>query len=214
MQIACIDCEDDVRAGVEWLAGRDPRLAGLYETHGLPPLRRQPGGFEALLYMITEQMISLKAAEAIWQRVKSEFHPFDPTHMATAGETAYRACGLSGPKLNAMRALATAVADDRLDFAELATLDDSAVHKSLTSIKGIGDWTAQIYLLGCLGRPDAWPAGDVALQTAVQLVCGLEQRPKPKQMIEIAEPWRPLRAVAARLLWAHYRVVRLEATRR
>ncbi|MGI9462301.1 MAG: DNA-3-methyladenine glycosylase family protein, partial [Aestuariivirgaceae bacterium] len=111
----------------------------------------------------------------------------------------------SGPKLNAMRALSNYVADGTLDLDALHGLDDTEVTASLTQVKGIGDWTAQIYLLACLGRPDAWPAGDVALQTAAQQVFDLPERPKAKQMIELAEDWQPLRAVAARLLWAYYR---------
>ena len=187
------------------LIGGDAQLARVYRITGLPPLRRQPGGFAALLYMITEQMISLKAAAAIWQRVESAFHPFDPSHMATASEQDYRTCGLSGPKLNAMRALSAAVVDGSLDLQGLQTLDDAGVVTALTGVKGIGDWTAQIYLLACLGRPDAWPAGDVALQTAIHKMLALPARPKAGEMLEIAEDWRPLRAIAARLLWAYYR---------
>ena len=203
-----IETLEDVQAGVDLLVRRDAHLARVYEITGLPPLRRQQGGFPALLYMITEQMISLKAAAAIWQRVEAEFHPFDAAHMVRAPEATYRACGLSGNKLNAMRALASAVDDGHLDCNALAAMDDAAVVDQLTAIKGIGDWTAQIYLLACLGRPDAWPAGDVALQTAAQQVLDLPERPRAGQLQELAESWRPLRAVAARLLWAYYRHLR------
>ncbi len=195
----------DVEAGVEQLTARDHRLAEVYRITGLPPLRRQPDGFPALLYMITEQMISLSAAAAIWRRVDATFHPFNPAEMAIATEQAYRDCGLSGPKLNAMRALSIAVADGTLKLNTLHQLDDMTAAANLTQIKGIGDWTAQIYLLACLGRPDAWPAGDIALQTAAQHVFNLSERPKREQMIELASDWQPLRAIAARLLWAYYR---------
>lgn len=200
-----IDTLQDIEQGVRILIARDLRLADVHRTTGRPPLRRQPGGFPALLYMITEQMISLKAAYAIWQRVEAAFQPFDAEMMVMAAEEDYRACGLSGPKLNAMRALATAVADGSLDCNEFPDLDDAEVIAQLTRIKGIGDWTAQIYLLACLGRPDAWPAGDVALQTAMQHALGLPNRPKAAEMTHLAQNWRPLRAVAARLLWAYYR---------
>ena len=206
--LSAIDTLDDVKAGVERLTSQDQRLARIFEQTGLPPLRRQPGGFPTLLYMITEQMISLKAAHAIWQRVEAAFHPFDANLMAVASEEAYRACGLSGPKLNTMRALATAVVDGSLDCDRLQTLGDEDAIIQLTSIRGIGDWTAQVYLLSCLGRPDAWPAGDVALQTAMQHALDLPVRPKAKQMTELAADWRPLRAIAARLLWALYRNIR------
>lgn len=200
-----IDTPQDIEQGVQLLIAHDQRLADVHRTTGLPPLRRQPGGFPALLYMITEQMISLKAAYAIWQRVEAAFHPFDAEMMVNAAEAEYRACGLSGPKLNAMRALATAIAEGSLDCNKLPDLDDADVTAQLTRIKGIGDWTAQIYLLACLGRPDAWPAGDVALQTAMQHALCLPNRPKAPEMTTLAQNWRPLRAVAARLLWAYYR---------
>lgn len=200
-----IDTLQDIEQGVQILIARDQRLAEVHRTTGLPPLRRQPGGFPALLYMITEQMISLKAAHAIWQRVEAAFHPFDAAMMMDAAEEDYRACGLSGPKLNAMRALATAIAEGSLDCNKLPDLDDADVIAQLTRIKGIGDWTAQIYLLACLGRPDAWPAGDVALQTAMQHALGLSSRPKAPEMTSLAQDWQPLRAIAARLLWTYYR---------
>ena len=200
-----IETPQDIEQGVKFLIAHDQRLAHVHRTTGLPPLRRQPGGFPALLYMITEQMISLKAAHAIWQRVEAAFHPFDAAIMANAAEEDYRACGLSGPKLNAMRALAIAIADGSLDCNKLPDLADAEVTAQLTRIKGIGDWTAQIYLLACLGRPDAWPAGDVALQTAMQHALGLTDRPKAREMEALAQDWRPLRAIAARLLWAYYR---------
>ena len=203
-----IDTVQDVENGVHQLITRDPRLAKVHEITGLPPLRRQSGGFPTLLFMITEQMISLKAAAAIWQRIEASFHPFEPAHMAEASEQSYRDCGLSGPKLNTMKALAGAIVDGHLDCDQLPNLDDTAVTSKLTAIKGIGDWTAQIYLLSCLGRPDAWPAGDVALQTAMQHALGLPDRPNHKEMVALAEEWRPLRAISARLLWAYYRHLR------
>ncbi|NNE21859.1 MAG: DNA-3-methyladenine glycosylase 2 family protein [Rhizobiales bacterium] len=200
-----IETPQDIEQGVKLLIANDQRLAHVHRMTGLPPLRRQPGGFPALLYMITEQMISLKAAHAIWQRVEAAFHPFDPAVMANAAEEDYRACGLSGPKLNAMRSLATAIAEGSLDCNKLPDLADADVIVQLTRIKGIGDWTAQIYLLACLGRPDAWPAGDVALQIAMQHALDLSSRPTAREMATLARDWRPLRAIAARLLWAYYR---------
>ena len=203
-----IETDDDVATGVAELARRDPRLADVYRATGQPALRRSPPGLPALLHMITEQMISLKAAAAIWRRVEVEFAPFDPHVMAAAPEETYRACGLSGPKLNTMRALATAIAEGRLDLDRLDDMDDAEALAHLTTVKGIGNWTAQVYLLACHGRPDIWPAADLALQVAVQDVHGLEARPSVKDMERLAEDWKPLRAIAARLLWAHYRVIK------
>lgn len=203
-----IETDDDVAAGVAELIGRDRLLADIYRVTGQPALRRSPPGLAALLHMITEQMISLKSAAAIWQRVEAAFQPFDPRVMAQAPEETYRACGLSGPKLNTMRALATAIADGRLRLDLLDTMDDCEACAHLTAVKGIGNWTAQVYLLSCHGRADIWPAADLALQVAMQDIHCLDTRPSEKDMERLAENWSPLRAVAARLLWAHYRIIK------
>ena len=205
---ATIDTDADVAGAVAELIARDHRLAEIHAVTGQPPLRRSPPGLPSLLYMITEQMISLMAAAAIWQRVEARFAPFDPAHLANAPEEDYRACGLSGAKLNTMRALSSAILEGHLQLEALDRMDDETACAHLTAIKGIGNWTAQVYLLACHGRPDIWPAADVALQTAVQQVCKLDARPAAREMETIADDWRPLRAVAARLLWAHYRVIK------
>jgi DNA-3-methyladenine glycosylase II len=203
-----IDTHDDVAAGIAYLIRCDARLAGIYAITGPPPLRRTDPGLKALLFMITEQMISLKAAAAIWQRFEAVAAPFEPRHLAEMSETDYRSCGLSGPKLNTMRALASAVIDRTVDLDALDRLDDTTAIAHLTAVKGIGEWTAQVYLLACHGRTDIWPARDVALQAAAHAAFDLPERPHPHRMEELAADWRPMRAVAARLLWAYYRRVK------
>ena len=200
-----IDTRDDVAEAVGHLIRRDARLAEIYAVTGPPPLRRTEPGLAALLFMITEQMISLKAAAAIWQRFETMAAPFDAHVLVELPEADYRACGLSGPKLNTMRALAAAIIDKTVDLDGLDRLDDAAAIAHLTAVKGIGEWTAQVYLLACHGRADIWPARDVALQAAAHAAFGLPQRPHPRQMETLAEDWRPMRSVAARLLWAYYR---------
>ncbi len=208
LDMKTIETDTDVAAGIAELIGRDPVLGDVYRVTGQPALRRSPPGLPTLLHMITEQMISLQAAAAIWQRVEAAFAPFDPHAMAAAPDKTYRACGLSGPKLRTMRALATAIAEGHLHLDRLDAMNDAAACAHLTAVKGIGDWTAQVYLLACHGRPDIWPAADLALQVAVQDVHALDSRPSATDMQRLAEDWRPLRAIAARLLWAHYRVIK------
>ncbi len=204
-----IESMDDIAAGTEALARVEPRFAALVAANGLPPLRRAPGGFAGLAAIIVEQQISLHAAAAILKRLKEAVSPLTPQRLIAAGPEVMTAAGLSRAKIAALTALAEAVADGRLDLDGLTRLDDADASERLAGVKGIGPWTADIYLLTCLGRCDVWPLGDVALQTAAGLVLELESRPDHRAMLALAEPWRPWRAVAARLLWAHYRKVRL-----
>ncbi len=200
-----IETPDDVAECIAYLIRRDARLAGLYQITGPPPLRRSDPGLKALLFMITEQMISLKAAAAIWQRFEAMAAPFEPHVLADMSKAQYRSCGLSGPKLDTMRALAGAILDGTVNLDALDDMDDDDAIAHLTAVKGIGEWTAQVYLLACHGRTDIWPARDVALQAAAHAAFDLPQRPRPGDMEQLAGDWRPMRAVAARLLWAYYR---------
>ena len=199
--------EDDaaLAAAVAALVAREPRFAIVVNRTGLPPLRRSPQGFAELLKIITEQAISLKAAAQIWNRISTALDPVTPARVEATEEGALIALGLSGAKARCFRALASAAVDGRCPVANLAGLPDDAVRAALTAVPGIGPWTAEIYLLASLGRADVWPAGDIALQEAARDLLQLAQRPKGRVMIALAEPWRPWRAVAARLLWAHYR---------
>ena len=187
------------------------RLAPVFSLTGLPPLRRRAPGFEGLVWIIVSQQVSVASANAIMARVCAAFETVAPQIILSAGEEKLRSCGLSAPKIRTLLALSAALTGGTLELGALASLTPEAAHKALVAIKGIGPWTADIFLLFCLGHPDAWPAGDLALQEAVRLVFGLENRPSAREMEKLAEGWRPYRAVAARLLWAFYKVKKARA---
>jgi DNA-3-methyladenine glycosylase II len=206
--IGIIRDDSDIASAVARLCRSEPRFAALVERHGHPPLRLSPGGLPGLLRIVTEQSISLKAAAAIWKRLEAAMTPLDPPSVLRRRETTLMKLGLSGAKARAFRAIAKAVRDGTCPLDDLHRLDDAAAMHALLAIPGIGPWTAEIYLLSCLGRGDIWPAGDIALQAALHSAFDLSERPSIKQTIALAEPWRPWRAVAARLLWSHYRDVK------
>ncbi len=174
----------------------------------MPPLRRREGGFEGLVRIVVSQQLSVASAEAIWGRLQTAVTPFEAAGFLVTDDATLRGAGLSAPKIRTMRAIAEAVTSGAVDLDALSIDDADAAHASLCSVKGIGPWTADIYLLFCLGHPDAWPAGDLALQHAVGHALKLEARPDQKTMAEIGERWRPWRGAAARLFWAYYAVVR------
>jgi len=200
--------QDDLAAAVAELSRRDARLGLLAARHGVPPLRRMAPGLASLLRIVTDQLISLKAAAAIWQRLEDGLPMDDAKSLAAASEERLRGFGLSGGKARSFRAIAQAVASGALDVEALQLLDDETALKRLQSIHGIGPWTAQIYLLMALNRSDGWPAEDLALQLAVQDLYDLPGRPSPAAMRAMAEAWRPWRGAAAHLLWRHYRDLR------
>jgi DNA-3-methyladenine glycosylase II len=203
-----IASEADIAEAVAELCAREARFATLLTRNGHPPLRRAESGLPGLLRIVVDQMISLKAADAIWLRVEHALAPFDPDTILRRREETLMKLGLSRAKARSFRAIAKAVRDQICPISELHRLNDAEAMESLCAITGIGPWTAEIYLLSCLGRADVWPAGDIALQAAVQSAFELPRRPTPKETIALAEPWRPWRAVAARMLWSHYREVR------
>jgi len=203
MQI--LECEADIQAGVAHLLALEPRFIKVIGTHGPPPLRKLPGGLEGLLRIITDQLISLQAGVAIWRRIEAALVPFEAATIARKREPSLMKLGLSGAKARSFKAVAAAVACGKLDFNKLAKLPDVEALATLTALKGIGPWTADIFLLASMGRADAWPAGDLALQAAAQDLFDLSTRPDHKELTSMAEHWRPWRAVAARLLWSHYR---------
>jgi DNA-3-methyladenine glycosylase II len=162
-------------------------------------------GFATLVITILEQQVSLASAAAAFARLlAAASSPLTPERFLTFDDAELRAFGFSRQKTLYCRLLARAVIEGELDFDALATLDDDAARAALMKLKGVGHWTAEIYLLRALGRPDAWPSGDLALQLAAQEVKRLPARPTPAELDAIAERWRPLRAVAARMLWQHY----------
>lgn len=192
-----------VQEGAEWLAQREARFAEALEATGPLPLRRRQDGFEALLSAIVSQQLSVSAADSIWNRLDAA-GLIAPRAIAAAHEDDLRACGLSRPKIRYAKGLA----ECGLDFTALRGLPSDAVIAELTAVKGIGKWTAEIYAMASLGRADVFAAGDLALQESARLLFDLEQRPTEKQLEQMAADWSPWRSVAARLLWAYYRVAK------
>ncbi len=195
--------EKELAEAVAALAEREPRFGTVVAAYGLPSLRLVPPGLASLLRIVTDQLISLKAGDAIWRRIEAHLQVVEPEAIRRCGEDGLRQLGLTGAKARTFLALAEAQAEGLLVI--LDDLDDSEAAARLTRISGIGPWTADIYLLTALGRINAWPTGDLALQTAAMNLFRLEQRPTPKQMNMLAEHWQPWRSAAARLLWSHYR---------
>lgn len=193
----------------EALAARDPLLARAIDEVGPPDQRfTRPKGFTGLLRMIVEQQLSTRVAEVLWAKLEARVPDIHPAAFLALDDETLRACGFSRQKQVYGRALAEAVAAGALDFDRLETLDDEAATAELVRLKGIGRWTAEIYLMGALGRTDVFPADDLALQIGVQQLAGWETRPKPKQLLERAEAWRPHRSLAAEIIWRHYETKR------
>jgi DNA-3-methyladenine glycosylase II len=197
----------DIEEGVAALVAREPRFETIAQA-GLPPLRRSPAGFTTLIEILVGQMISLQAADAIMSRLRAAFEPWNMREIAATAPYRLQNVGLSRAKAMSVIAIAQAVMEGKLDFNELEHLEDGDVQSRLTALRGIGPWTADIYLLTALGRCDVLPSGDVALQSATQLAFDLAARPGRQKMQQLGEAWRPWRSVAARLLWTHYRRVR------
>jgi DNA-3-methyladenine glycosylase II len=203
---------DDLPAAVAILAARDPGLAAITERYGTPPLWARAPGFPTLVHLILEQQVSLASAKAAFDRLVAVADPLTPAAFLTLGDADLLAIGFSRQKTRYARELARAVAAGDLDLDALADADDDEVDRRLTALPGIGPWTATIYRLMVLRRPDAWPVGDIALAQAVAETRGLPERPSRDELLAIAEAWRPWRAVAARILWHHYLSVRRRAS--
>jgi len=195
------------RAGLDWLANTDPHLARIEAEAGPLPWRVRQAGFSGLLNAIVGQQISNQAAAAIWRRCCALPGCLTPAEFLLLDEATLRAAGLSRPKIGHARAVATAFQDGTLAADVLADLPDQQAIESISSVRGLGIWSAEIYLLFALGRLDVFPAGDLALQAAAAHIKGLDTRPKPAALRELAEPWQPYRALAARLLWHWWRHV-------
>jgi DNA-3-methyladenine glycosylase II len=196
--------EELLGEGIAYLSQVDPDLALLAQHLGPPPLWAREPGFPTLLHIILEQQVSLASAKATYDRLRATLSPLTPSQFLTLDEVTLKQIGFSRQKTRYSRLLAQALVAGELDLELLAGLADEQVRAELTNIKGIGSWTANIYLLLVLRRPDIWPSRDLALAVAVQKVKKLPTRPTPTELEEIAQPWRPWRAVAARLLWHDY----------
>tara|TARA_Y100001960_G_scaffold139704_1_gene148003 strand:- start:658 stop:1326 length:669 start_codon:yes stop_codon:yes gene_type:complete len=195
---------DAVKELILW----DADLARAYEFGGPFHDRSRKAGFETLVLLVVEQQLSLASAAAIMGRIREAVVPFKPETLLGMSCSSLRGLGLSGAKVRYCRALAQAFVNGDLRLARLACLDDTRAIEELTKIKGIGPWTAEIYLLSALGRLDILPAGDLALQVAAQHLYDLSDRPSAKALYELGEGWRPYRSVAARILWQYYRALK------
>ena len=203
-----LNTQADLEDAVHSLVRLDPRLRPVFELTGMPALRRREPGFAGLAAIVCGQQLSVKSAAAIWGRLVAAFDPLHHDAVKRARADRLGRLGLSVAKIKTLKNLARELAAERLTLDVLAEEDADAAHHTLTALPGIGPWTADVYLLFCLGHGDAWPAGDLAVQEAVKIGLGLKTRPTPKQMAPLAEPWRPLRGAAAHLWWAYYRVMK------
>ena len=199
-----IETEDDVRVGVRSLRRKCPIIRRAHDLAGDPPLRRREAGFEGLARIIVGQQLSVASANAIWTRFELALRPLEAHAVVASKDEVLRAAGLSGGKIKTLRAVSSAIVDGQLNLAALDHAPDIVVHESLRQVSGIGPWTADIYLMFCLGRADAFAAGDLALQIAAAMAAEQGDRLTLAELDEMAERWRPWRSVAARLLWAYY----------
>jgi DNA-3-methyladenine glycosylase II len=197
-----------LKRGLEELTRLDPVMKGLVAEGVVPQLRKRPPGFEGLAWIVVGQQVSTASAAAIWGRLRAILEPATPDRCLQLSDEELRTAGLSAMKVKTIRAIASEIVGGRLPLDTLHDLPADAAHNLLTRVKGIGPWTADIYLLFCLGHPDAFPAGDLAVQEAARIAYGLETRPDAKALTALAEQWRPWRGVAAKVLWAYYRIAK------
>lgn len=191
-------------AATKTLAARDKDLALILTRYGTPPLWARKPDFSTLIQIVLEQQVSLTSAASMFRRLSTNVVPLTPERFVELGEHYLRSLGVTRQKAAYCLHVARAVAEGGLGSASLARMSDDDARAELMRVKGIGPWSADIYLLMALKRPDIWPVGDVALVTAITKLRKLNSRPSPAEFIEIAEPWRPFRAVAARMLWHYY----------
>jgi DNA-3-methyladenine glycosylase II len=194
----------DIARGLATLVDADPRLVEIVARSGPVPLRRTEPGFASLASIIVSQQVSRQSADAIWARLVRLIAPLEPERFIEAGEEAWREAELSRPKQRTLVALSHTVMSGDIDLHHLCRIDGRMAMEQLTAIKGIGPWTAEIYLMFAAGHPDIFPAGDVALQQSVADAFGLDARPDDSRLRAITESWAPWRSVAARLFWAFY----------
>lgn len=199
-----LDSEAVLDEALRALAAADPVMARMLDEGARPPLRKREAGLDGLASIIVSQQLSVASARAIWNRFAERFDTADAAAIARAPEADLRACGLSAPKIRTLRAVCEAVAGGDLPIDELHAMPADEAHARLVRVKGIGPWTADIYLLFCLGHPDAFAAGDLALQEGARMAYGLEVRPDAEALTGLAERWRPWRGAAAKVLWAYY----------
>lgn len=193
----------DLNAGLDALAAREPAFAAALERVGYPAPRIRARGYATLLRTILGQQVSVKAADAVWRKLEALGDPTDPAVITGLDDDMLRACGFSRQKTGYARSLADEVLSGRLDLGNLPADDEEAIAQ-LVSVKGIGRWSAEVYLLFAEGRPDIWPAGDLAVQIETGRILGHAERLSEKLTRDLAEPWRPYRGAAAIFTWHHY----------
>jgi DNA-3-methyladenine glycosylase II len=203
-----IHTQADLETAVHVLIEQDPRWQPVFAKSGMPAIRRREGGYAGLCSIVCGQQVSTASAAAIRARLFAAFEPFHHDTVRLARGDKLARLGLSRPKIRAVKEIGHAISRKHIDLDAVAAMEADQAHAALTALHGIGPWTADIYLLFCLGNADAWPAGDLALQEAARLAFGLKQRPDAKAMANLGEKWRPWRGVAAHLLWAYYHVVK------
>lgn len=194
-----------IRRGETELAALCPHMRRALDEVGPLTTRKRDPGFQTLIRIIVDQQVSKEAGAAIWARLEGQLGAVTPDTVLAAGEAGLRAGGLSGQKARYALGIAEAVVAGELDFPRLARRPDAEVIETLTALKGVGVWSAEIYLLFAMGRPDVFPAGDLALQVAAGQLMGLDERPADKEIRVIAERWSPWRSIAALTLWRYYR---------
>lgn len=199
---------DDIAEGLAELVVLDPRLVAVIEHAGDVPLRLDRAGFASLVSIVVSQQVSRASADAIMGRLVSLVAPLEASGVLSGGLDVLRSAGLSRPKQKTVLALAEAVVGGEIDLDHMTRIGADEAMARLTSLHGIGPWTAEVYLLFCAGHPDIFPAHDVALQSAVGHAFRIEPRPSAKALYALAESWAPWRGVAARLFWAYYRQMR------
>jgi DNA-3-methyladenine glycosylase II len=206
--IRILDTDETLQEGLTELGRLDPVIARIIAEGARPALRKREPGFHGLAWIVMTQQLSVASADAIWTRLVGRLGPLSPATIEAAQDEVLKVCGLSAPKIRALRAVAAAVTSGILPLDELGRMPADAAHAALTAVKGIGPWTADIYLMFCLAHSDAFAADDLALQEAARLAYGLPTRPSAPELVALAERWRPWRTVAAKVLWAHYKITK------
>ncbi len=197
---------------VRYLAGACPVLADAHASIGVPDWRSRRGGYAGLARIIAFQQVSTKAAAAIWARVEDHLERVTPATILQATDEELRACGLSRPKVAHLKSIAMAVDSGSLNFRRIARKSDDEARDELVAVKGVGPWTADVYLMSCLGRTDVFPHADIGLSEAYRMLSGEAVRQTPKVFLQTGERWRPYRGVAAHLLWAYINAERQRQT--
>ena len=198
----------DLEEALAQLILHDPRLVPIAEKAGAFALRRREAGFPGLCAIVCGQQLSTASAAAIRDRLFAAFDPFHHETVRKARTDKLKRLGLSAAKIKAIREIGKAVARGRIDLTKVGEMDADDAHAALTALHGVGPWTADIYLLFCLGHADAFPAGDLAVQESARIAFSLRKRPDAEALTKLAEAWRPWRGVAAHLLWAYYHAVK------